>query len=67
MSNTIPWPRQNIPQTTGHDVIVCGGGPAGCAAAMAAARQGLKSPEKRGLPQNLWVLKACSYPIRGTF
>jgi len=26
-----------------------------------------KNAKYMGLPQNLWVLKACSYPIRGTF
>lgn len=35
--------NQNIPLETGWDVIVVGGGPAGCAAATAAAREGAKT------------------------
>jgi len=34
---------QNIPIETGWDVIVVGGGPAGCTAAIAAAREGAKT------------------------
>jgi len=33
-------PAQTVPLHDGYDVIVCGGGPAGCAAAAAAAREG---------------------------
>ena len=34
--------NQNIPQLLSADVCVCGGGPAGTAAAVTAARNGLK-------------------------
>ncbi len=37
------WPEKRIPVADAYDVVVCGGGPAGCAAALAAARQGLKT------------------------
>ena len=32
-----------IPRSTAHDVIVVGGGPAGCTAAASAAREGAKT------------------------
>ena len=35
--------HMQIPEYTGYDLIVAGGGPAGCAAAIAAARQGVKT------------------------
>jgi len=40
-AKTIPEPARDIPVLCAYDVIVCGGGPAGCAVALAAARQGL--------------------------
>lgn len=36
--------KKSIPLIEDYDVLVAGGGPAGCAAAMAAARQGAKVP-----------------------
>ncbi|MBF0243905.1 MAG: FAD-dependent oxidoreductase [Planctomycetes bacterium] len=36
-------PSRNIPIIGEYDVIVCGGGPAGCAAAIGAARRGAKT------------------------
>src|SRR5689334_564841 len=36
-------PRQTIPLDGGWDVVVLGGGPAGCAAATAAAREGART------------------------
>jgi len=43
MNPTIPFPVREIPVRAAYDAVVCGGGPAGCAAAIAAARQGLKT------------------------
>ncbi len=40
---TIKQPAQDIPVLGDYDVVVCGGGPAGCAAAIAAARHGARS------------------------
>lgn len=35
--------KQDIPVTSEFDVVVCGGGPSGCATALAARREGLKT------------------------
>jgi hypothetical protein len=43
MKNTIQEPAREIPVLGEFDVVVCGGGPAGCAAAIAAARHGAKT------------------------
>ena len=37
------------------DVLVCGGGPAGVAAAETAARRGQKTVRERGMPQLLYI------------
>jgi hypothetical protein len=42
MSNAIHRPARDIPIAVQAEVLVCGGGPAGTAAALAAARQGAK-------------------------
>ena len=37
---TVPEPARAVPVLGAYDVVVCGGGPSGCAAAVAAARHG---------------------------
>ncbi|MBT3374317.1 MAG: FAD-dependent oxidoreductase [Lentisphaerae bacterium] len=41
MTEHIRYPTQDLPLLPSRSVVVCGGGPAGCSAAIAAARQGL--------------------------
>ncbi|MFW5858328.1 MAG: FAD-dependent oxidoreductase, partial [Planctomycetota bacterium] len=41
-SETIRLPAREVPVLTETDVVVCGGGPAGCAAALGAARHGAR-------------------------
>ncbi len=43
ISQTIREPSRDIPVLGSYDVVVCGGGPAGCAAAVAAARHGAET------------------------
>ncbi|MFW5858262.1 MAG: FAD-dependent oxidoreductase [Planctomycetota bacterium] len=40
MSGTVGIPARDVPVHGAYDVVVCGGGPSGCAAALAAARRG---------------------------
>lgn len=41
--STYTLTSREIPHDNTYDVIVCGGGPAGCASAIAAARHGAKT------------------------
>ncbi len=43
MKKVIQQPAREIPVLADYDVIVCGGGPAGCAAAIGAARHGART------------------------
>jgi len=43
--------KKNIPVYDEYDVVVCGGGPSGCAAALAAKREGLKTLLIEGMGQ----------------
>ena len=42
-ADTYREPARDVPVLTHCDVLVCGGGPAGCAAALAAARRGART------------------------
>lgn len=50
MSSQITFNR-NITVIDGYDVVVCGGGPSGCAAALSARREGLKTLLVEGMGQ----------------
>ena len=43
MQRTIAYRPGEIPVTDPYDLVVCGGGPSGVGAALAAARNGLKT------------------------
>lgn len=43
--------KQDIPVCAEYDVVVCGGGPSGCTAALAASREGLKTLLIEGMGQ----------------
>jgi len=43
--------RKDLPLADAYDVVVCGGGPSGCAAALAARREGLKTLLVEGMGQ----------------
>lgn len=50
MKDSIPF-RQDIAVVGEYDVVVCGGGPSGCAAALAASREGLSVVLIEGMGQ----------------
>ena len=58
-------PAQDVPIVEETDVVVCGGGPAGVAAALAAARQGVKTRliELHGCLGGVWTTGALSWII----
>ena len=43
--------KQNIPVAGEYDVVVCGGGPSGCTAALSSKREGLKTLLAEGMGQ----------------
>lgn len=56
---------RNIPVAGTYDVIVCGGGPAGCAAAVAAAESGARTLllERNQYPGGIWTAGAMPWII----
>ncbi|MYI60378.1 MAG: FAD-dependent oxidoreductase, partial [Gemmatimonadetes bacterium] len=58
-------PARDVPIVEETDVVVCGGGPAGVAAAIAAARQGVKTRliELHGCLGGVWTTGALSWII----
>ena len=58
----IQEPARTIPVTVASDVLVCGGGPAGIAAALAAAREGVRTTliEGHGCLGGVWTAGAMS-------
>ena len=65
MPNYFPEPSKNIPIVQPHDVVVAGGGPAGIAAALAAARQGASTMliEAHGSLGGVWTSGALAWVI----
>lgn len=62
-SDTFTEPTQNLPLDDDADVIVCGAGPAGIAAAIAAARSGAKTKlfEVHGCLGGVWTAGLLTY------
>ncbi len=60
---------REVPIVEEFDVIVCGGGPAGIAAAIAAARNGAKTAllEVQGCPGGVWTSGTLSWIMDGKF
>jgi FAD dependent oxidoreductase len=65
--NMIDEPSRATPVAADSDVVVCGGGPAGVAAALAAARSGARTTllEVHGALGGVWTSGALSWIIEG--
>ncbi|GAB2567261.1 FAD-dependent oxidoreductase [Spirosoma areae] len=61
-TNTVQEPKRDLPLVKETDVIVCGGGPAGFAAALSAARSGAKTTliEVHGCLGGVWTASLLS-------
>ena len=64
-SRTIPEAARSTPVVNHSDVLICGGGPAGVAAAIAAAREGSKTTliEVHGCLGGVWTAGALTWII----
>src|SRR5437868_6064801 len=65
MSNSLAEPARQTPIVGRYDVIVCGGGPAGVAAALSSARHGAKTLilEKNGCLGGVWTAGLLSHIV----
>jgi len=65
MAKTVHEPAREIPVTTDLDVVVCGGGPAGVAAAVTAARAGARAGliEVHGCLGGIWTVGIMAHII----